>query len=135
MDGYPIVHLGHLGDSDDHLFLAWRGTTGARACIGAIAGTCGTSEEVGEPTGVLSYGRRSFEVWVPPKTSVVALEVDGHPEGWQQPVARTAVLTAPLTWATFEDYARFHEQGMDVQITYFDAQGNPIATDDLTADW
>lgn len=132
---YPIVHLGQLGDSDNHVFLAWRGATGARACVGAIAGVCGTSEEPGEPPGVLAYGRQSFEVWVPPKTSVVALDVDGHPEAWQQPVARTAILTAPLTWATHEDYARFHEQGMDAQITYLDTHGSTIATDEVTVEW
>lgn len=141
VNGYPIVHLGQIGDTDSHLFLAWRGTPESPlACLGAVAHQCEKSSQVSAEPGVRSYGRGStremtFEILVPPRTSVVALEIEGGPEGWQRPVALVAQLTARLEWAGPDDFARFGQDGLTVEITFLDADGNPITREAMTADW
>lgn len=139
-DGYPIVHLGRIGSSDAHSFLAWRGAPGPIICFGSTATLCNESDEVGDEATIRAYGRGNtrevfFEVWVPEDTAVVALEVEGHAEGWQRPVARAAVLRAPLEWVSVDDFVRFAERGMRIRLTFLDANGAVVDTIADTLDW
>lgn len=105
VDGYPVVHLGAVPETDGHALLEWNHDDRTRAPVACVEGACGPDEiPSAGGDGVVGVGRGGtllvLTVWVADAASAVALEVGDEPVLWQRPVARVAQLVvddhAPL---------------------------------------
>lgn len=125
-EGYPLVHLGRIGDTDHQPFLEWR-LDRLRTPIACVEGSCGADDVPASEQGVIGIGRGSgisgstlsVTVWVSPEAAVVSLAIDGQPVVWQRPVARTALLFV-------DDYRPSPDATYQVRV--FDRRGQTIAT-------
>lgn len=119
----PAVHVGRIGQSNEHAFITWQRSPQGGSLNVCLEGGCFDGPEI-PPEGVtIGQGGQQDTVvvrtWVAPEVAVVAVALDGQPAGWQQPVARAAVL---LTDAAPRDV-------QEVTLTTFDADGNVLSRD------
>lgn len=124
VEGYPVVHVGRIGDSDRHTYLRW-GYDRTRAPVACVEGVCVAGEHPADHTGVFGTGvgggTMTMTVWVPPQASAVALEIGGEPVLWTRPVA----LVAPLLVDSYRPVP-----GRTYRVVVFDRHGDRIAVYD-----
>lgn len=130
LDGYPVVHLGRVGDTDRHAMLGWwlnPGRTGVMVCL---ENDCPTGNLV-PPDGLTVQGAggdsrsRVLTAWVSAGAAAVGVSVEGQPQVWQRPVARTVQIRFDPTPGEV-DFDNPQQPADSVTVTAYDADGEVL---------
>ena len=116
----PAVHVGRIGQPNNHAFITWQLNPQDGSVGVCLEGGCSNGPQI--PSDVVTIGQGDqretviVSTWVVPDVAVVAVAVDGQPVGWQRPVARAAVLAVPVEPS--------NEQ--ELTLTTYDADGTRL---------
>ena len=130
LEGYPVVHLGRVGDTDRHAMLGWwlnPRRTGVMLCL---ENDC-HSESLVPPHGLTVQGAggnsRSMVLtaWVPADAAAVGVSVEGQPQVWQRPVARTVQIRFDPTPGEV-DFDNPQQPADSVTVTAYNADGEVL---------
>ncbi len=122
LDGYPIVHIGQVDQTDMHGFLYWVADPAKAAPVPRIGGSVGDPvQAMASQPGIQSVGTSgaglTIYVVVPETASITALTINGQPIAFQRPVAKVNLF--------FVDRSRIN-QASDITVTVYDNTGQNI---------